>query len=304
MADLLNLQVMMFLLMATGVLLAKLGIVSRSGRETLTDLIINVILPCNIIQAFSKYFDKSVLLSGLQVLAIAIVLQLFSILISNYCYGFVPKRQRAVLQYGTVCSNASFLGNPIAEGLYGSLGLLYASIYLIPLRITMWTAGMSYYTDNADSKMMWKKLAKHPCIIATVAGILMMLTSLKLPECLERTINSLGSCTTALTMLLIGMILADADVKGMVSKITILYAFVRLIGIPAVVLIGCKLFAIEALSAGVVTILAAMPAGSTTAILAAKYQADEKFASQCIVFTTLLSMIMLPIWSIILQRVF
>ena len=44
------------------------------------------------------------------------------------------------LQYGTICSNAGFLGNPIAEGIYGAEGLVLASVYLIPQRIMMWSS--------------------------------------------------------------------------------------------------------------------------------------------------------------------
>ena len=49
-------------------------------------------------------------------------------------------------------------------------------------------------------------------------------------------------------------------------------------------------------------VLAAMPAASTTAILAAKYGGDEVFATKCVVFTTLLSMVSAPVWCMVLQR--
>ena len=42
---------------------------------------------------------------------------------------------RKVMQYATVASNAGFLGNPVAEGVFGSVGLALASVYLIPQRI-------------------------------------------------------------------------------------------------------------------------------------------------------------------------
>ena len=47
--------------------------------------------------------------------------------------------------------------------------------------------------------------------------------------------------------------------------------------------------------------LAAMPAGSTTSILAAKYQGDETFAAQCVVLSTLASMAVLPLWCVVIQ---
>ena len=152
---LLNLQAMMFLLIGAGVLLKKKKVITPEGRRVLTDLIVDLILPCNIIGAFCTPFDKAMLVSGLQIFMVSVILQLFCMSISGWCYSRVPKSQRMILQYGTVCSNAGFLGNPVAEGLYGSLGLLYASIYLIPQRIVMWSAGISYF--KARKKRKWPK---------------------------------------------------------------------------------------------------------------------------------------------------
>ena len=84
-----------------------------------------------------------------------------------------------VLQYATVCSNAGFLGNPVAEGLYGSIGLLYASVYLIPQRIVMWSAGISYFTESPSRKEVVKKVLTHPCIVAVEIGIVLMVTQVK-----------------------------------------------------------------------------------------------------------------------------
>ena len=64
--------------------------------------------------------------------------------------------------------------------------------------------------------------------------------------------------------------------------------------------IGCRLFALDALVTGVSVVLAAMPAASVTAIMAAKYGADAEFATRCVVFSTLISMATIPLWCIFL----
>ena len=301
---LLNLQLMMFALMGVGFFLRKREIITKAGRDVLTDLIIDIILPCNIIAAFQISLSREILISGIQVLAVSLVLQIFCTGISSICYRKVPKEKRMILQYGTVCSNAGFLGNPVAEGIYGSLGLLYASIYLIPQRIVMWSAGVSYFTESPNRREVFKKVLRHPCIIAVEIGIVLMITQLQLPEFLDRSISSLGGCTTAITMMFIGTILADAGFKHMVSRLTVVFAAIRLLFIPLLVMLGCMLFHVEAVAAGLSVVLAAMPAGSTTAILAAKYHGDEAFATQCVVFTTILSMAALPLWCMGLNMVF
>ena len=50
--EMLSLQETLFLLILLGVLIKKLKIVSEVGRKTLSDLLIYVVLPCNIVESF------------------------------------------------------------------------------------------------------------------------------------------------------------------------------------------------------------------------------------------------------------
>ena len=73
-----------------------------------------------------------ILRSCLAILLVALAIQVGAYILSFLLYPGLEPKHRKVLQYATMCSNAGILGNPIAEGIYGALGLLYASIYLIP----------------------------------------------------------------------------------------------------------------------------------------------------------------------------
>lgn len=140
--DLFNLQLMMFSILAVGYLLGKNHMVTEEGRKVLIDLIINIILPCNIISSFLVEFTREILIQGVEIFLISCLIEVVSTVIALYLYQHISKGKRMILQYGTICSNAGFLGGPIAEGIYGSMGLLYGSIYLIPQRITMWTVNV------------------------------------------------------------------------------------------------------------------------------------------------------------------
>lgn len=301
---LLNLQIMMFLMMATGVFLRKKNIITLEGKKVLTDLVIDLILPCNIIASFCIEFSPEILKRCGQVFVISCLIEVVCTFLATHIYKKFPKGKRMVLQYGTICSNAGFLGNPLTEGIYGSMGLLYASIYLIPQRIIMWSAGVSFFTESPDKKTLVKKVVTHPCIVACMIGIVVMGLQITLPDFLFDTINNIGKCTTAITMILIGAILSEADLKTMVTKTTAAFSLLRLIIIPLMVFAGCLLTRIPMLVTGVSVVLAAMPAGTTTAILAVKYNGDEEFATKCVVLTTLLSMIMVPIWCLVIQAAY
>ncbi|MDK2967710.1 AEC family transporter [Lacrimispora sp.] len=299
-SSLLNLQGMLFLLVACGVVLRKLGILPDSAKQVLTDLVIDLILPCNIISSFLIEFNLDILKGFAVILLIAALIQFGCLIIANTFYKKEPERRKKVLQYGTVCSNAGFMGNPIAEGIYGAEGLMYASIFLVPQRIVMWSAGVSYFTESPDRKTVVKKVLTHPCIVAVYIGLFFMITQLSMPEFIENTIRNVGSCTTTVSMVLIGTILAEVKAGSIFDKGIMKYTLIRLFFIPFLVFIFCRLFPVTPLISGVSVLLTGMPAGSTTAILAAKYDGDYIFATKCVVVTTLLSLVTIPLWCLVL----
>ncbi|SCH98094.1 auxin efflux carrier [uncultured Clostridium sp.] len=156
-SGLINLQIMMFLLVVIGIVLKKKDVITEEGKNVITDIVINVILPCNVINSFYVEFSKDILINGITILLVSCLLQFVCTFLSSTLFQKVNKERRTVLQYATVCSNAGFLGNPVAEGIYGSMGLLYASIYLIPQRIVMWSAGLSYFAESSSKKDLIKK---------------------------------------------------------------------------------------------------------------------------------------------------
>lgn len=300
-SNLFNMQIVIFILTAAGYLLRKLNIISSDCRTGLTNLVIDLILPCNIIYSFMIDFSDDIIKSGLEVLAISIVIQIVCYFLGYVLYRKTTEEERKVLKYGTICSNAGFLGNPLVEGIYGSLGLMYASIYLIPQRICMWSAGVSCFTDSKGKNVL-KKVLTHPCIVAVMIGLVIMIFRISLPPFAVSAIKTISSCTTTLSMIVIGGILAEIELKTVVSRLNIYYCIIRLVIIPVAVLALCVLLKINPLVTAVSTVLAGMPAGSTTAILAAKYDCDEKFAVKIVFLSTVLSLVTIPALCVLVEQ--
>lgn len=300
MQRLIDLQFTMFIMIIVGMLLKKIKIIGDEGQRNITDLVIYLVLPCNIVYSFMIKFNHKILYTFAGVLIISVLIQLFCSFLGHVLYNRMELSQKKCLQYATICSNAGFLGNPIAQGVFGTMGLTLASIYLIPQRIVMWSAGISVFTESPDRKTLVKKVLTHPCIVACFLGIILMLTQYKLPGFINASIVSVSNCNTALSMMVIGMILADIDVKSMVDWKVIYFTVIRLVIIPVIIYIPCRLLQLDSLVTGVCVLLAAMPAGATTSILASKYNGDAAFATKCVIFSTLASLISTPIWSFIL----
>ncbi len=301
MRSMLDMQGMLFLLILVGIYAQKKGIITGRNRKKFTDLIIEIILPCNIVNSFLIDWSYGTLINCLTVLIAAVITQVLYVVLSKMLFRKSGKDRQAILRYAIICSNAGFLGNPIVESVFGSRGLLFASVALIPLRFAMWSSGLKLFTET-DGKSTAKKLMTHPCIIAVFVGFFLMLTQLKLPGFVLKTLSGIGSSNTAVSMIIIGSILAEIHVKNILDKELFYYSAIRLLIIPAAVLLILKLAGTDSLVTGVIVLLSAMPAGSTTVMLADKYGGDSRFASSCVFLSTVLSLVTIPVVSIFLSR--
>lgn len=317
-----TLQCMMFVLVAAGALLKKKGILKEEAKGVLTDAVLYIFLPCNIINSFRMEFELSILRRFVVVLGISILVQAVSYALSKCLYNRKPAEVKRVMQYCTIVSNSGFLGLPIAEGIYGAEGMMYASIFIIPMRIMMWSAGIACFTESPDFKSVVKRIAVHPCIIAVYIGLGLMVLHAPLAglyegilatsgpavravvtvvvAALDRAVRSAGGCTTALTMILIGMMLAEVKASSILDRNALLISALRLIILPVLVLVGCLAGGVDPFLTGICVLITGMPAGSTSVILAAKYGCDYTYATKCVVVSTLLSMLSIPLWGMIL----
>ena len=304
MKPVLTLQITLFLLIAVGFVVKKMHIVGYQGQKNLNDLVIYVILPCNIIHAFTEgTADGSVFVQYLEILLISIGIQIFCVIYGKVIFRKESKDRYKCLRYGTICSNAGFLGNPVTEGIYGAEGLVLTSFYLIPQRIMMWSSGLSVFTETSNRMKTLKKVVTHPCIIACVLGVLMMITNWRLPAGISGAVNALSNCNTATSMMVIGMILADINLKEFWDWTVVKYTVHRLVVIPALVYIVLRLIPVhfDPMVMGISVLLAGMPAGATTSILAEKYESDPAFATKMVIFSTLLSLPTICLWSVFLR---
>ena len=292
----LSLQLEIFLLLALGWFVAWKNLLSKSARTQLTSLVLSLVLPAAIIQSFELDLTWEEFRTMSSVLFCSIGIQVLYSLTAKLLWRHQPENQQISLRYGTLVSNAGFMGMPIAGQLYGSLGLLCASIFLIPQRIVMWSAGLALYT-RADRRTAIRKVLLHPCIIALEIGVAVLLlrtNGILLPEPLDAAIHAVGSCNTALSMMMIGGMMADADKQNVFSPVTLGYSCIRLVALPLVIWFLLLQVPVPRLARQVCVVLSAMPAASTTGMLAQKYDRDPAFASRLIFVSTLLSMITLP----------
>ena len=145
-----------------------------------------------------------------------------------------------------------------------------------------------------------KKIITNPCIVVMFIGAAIMSSGIVLPEFMTRTITGISNCNMPLSMMLIGMFLAEINPKGLIDKTMVFYTGIRLIGIPLIIFAITAFLPIDPMLRGITVIIAGMPAPITTALLSAKYGGDEKYATGMIFLSTITSLFTLPIWCLFL----
>lgn len=288
-----NVQSILFIYMLVGYFCRKTMMFDDITQNKLTDFTLKITLPCMVFDSFNMAFSVEAFMRGATALAIASAMAVVALIVGKLMYMPFNCREKSIMQYGTLVTNSGFAGLPVVSGAYGSEGLFLGSLFIIPTRILMWSAGISLFTQTG-TKGRVKKVLLNPAIIAVELGILRMVTQLELPSFLNTAIGSMGDCTSPIAMALVGAILADVKPRAVFTPKAFYLVAVRQIMLPVICLLVLKALKIDELTTGVSVILTGMPIGATTAILAQKYGADARLASKCVFVSTLTSLFTVP----------
>ena len=186
--NMVDVQTVLFIYMAVGFFCRKVRIFTDEARDKLTDFVVFVTLPCMIFESFHMAFSLETLKQGAASVAIALVMACVALLLGKVLYNRFPYEEKSILQYGTLVSNSGFAGLPVVSGAYGDQGLFLGSLFIIPTRILMWSAGISLFTQ-ADPKNAFKKVMTNPGIIAVEIGLVRMFLQLPLPHFVDTAVD-------------------------------------------------------------------------------------------------------------------
>lgn len=300
--NVLQLELIMLLLALVGVWFRRRGVITDQGRDCLTDVLMDLVLPCNIFLSFPSDTDRETLRSFLVTIAVSVFVMLLTALLGKLLYRRKVERQGRVFRYALVNSNALFIGLPIVQSLLGDEGVLQVTMYMVFVRMFCWSYGLSLYTGvKSDWKASAKRLLTNPCMLAAVLGLGVMLTGTELPVFLGRTLGYVSDCLMTISMLLIGVVLSEMDVKKLLRRDVWSFTALRLLGIPAVVFLLCRGLDLPYIVTATCTLLSGMPAASLTAVLAARYHSDAELGALVVAVSTILSTVTVPLWFLILQ---
>ena len=134
-------QALLFLFIALGFLIRKLGIITKESRASYNLFLINITLPAMILGAFLHQGAADELENAWLILLISTAVSLIAYPLGRLLWGGQPRARRSVLTFGGMFSNAGNAGCRW-QLVFGEAGLLFASIFMIPARVLMWTLGV------------------------------------------------------------------------------------------------------------------------------------------------------------------
>lgn len=288
----------LFLLLVLGFVLFKCHIFDEYTNKKISALIVNVASPMLIISSIAGVEGSNKSIVFLMIGAGILMYIGFIILgkIINRIFPF-PKKDWPVYECMVVFANTGFMGYPVLLDVFGQEAVFYASLIHMAFNFFVYTYAIMCLTkgDDSEFKLNFKQLLT-PGIILIFVGIFIYLFDIQLPSVLMDTINSVGSLTAPLSMMMIGSSLAVYPIKDSFTDWrSYLFACVRLLIIPFVTMLICRLIHIDPYYANITIITNAMPVGSMVLMLATQSNANVKIVTRNIVVSTLLSVITIPI---------
>lgn len=297
-----NQIIVLFLLMLCGYTVRRLKVINGQVIKGLSSLLLKVTLPALIISSMqlgelSPSVVKDLLLLVLISLCIFGIAILFALFIPKLLKA--PEKDYGLYQFILVFANVGFLGYPLVEAILGREALFYTAIFNLPFNFLVYTLGYYYMSKNSDTKIkIGLKTFINPGVVAVCIGLVLLIFGIKLPYALDEAITSVGNLTTPLSMLIVGGLLVNINLKDVFGnyRLYITSAY-RMIVFPLMIYFLMSLIFRDSLSRymmAIPVIISALPVAVNAAIIAEEWEQDANLASTSIFISTLLCLITIP----------
>ena len=202
------------------------------------------------------------------------------------------KYEKKVYAYSFIIGNYGYLGYALIEYVFGQTVLTDFMLFVIPFVIFTYTAGFMMLTGSGFT---FKRLVT-PSTVSIVLGIAAGLSGVYIPDIIATVTANASACVGPLSMLLTGITLSTFMAKDLLSnKTAYAVSFIRLIGLPAVAYLICKVAGLDTLLP-MILMVACMPCGLNTVVFPKIVGEDCTTGARLALITHTLSIVTLPLW--------
>ena len=284
--------------MFMGYAVVKAGLMKSSESKSVSVIMVYLVIPCVILNAFQVEYtpdvQKGLLLACAAAVAVHILFLLLTAILKKPLHLDVI--ERATIIY----SNAGILVIPLVQELLGQEYVIYSSAYIAVQLILIWTHCKNMLCE--EDKLEWKKVLLNVNIISIIAGVVLFIFRIQLPSGAQDVLNMMNNMIGPLGMLLAGMVIAEVPLKTVFTrKRSYLSAALRLFIYPVFVLGLMKVIqtfaSIQDSKQILLTVYLASitPACATVTSMSQLYDKDAAYSSSLYVLTTLLSIATMPV---------
>lgn len=291
---------MMASMLGIGGLLTKKVKVNEDTRTRLTTLIVYVSVPCVIIGSFIQLPKENGLYKHLLIVFLfSFVLYAITLVVTWWIARGLGKSIQQASQMAVIAAqgNTGFIGLPLCLILFDSKGVILAAVFDTAVGISLWTMSVMVIKHRYSITLQSLKPMLNFPLIAFFIGMILSFVPLNVPESLLQLLLKFGALASPLALIYIGLFLPNLlrNRKQTAYKPLLIAIGIKLIGVPLLTIGILSLVHLDSLMTQVILLLSTMHTGSMVPILFASLKADEEVGARATVYSTILSLITIPI---------
>ena len=277
-----------------GFFFGRKAIISPAHAKALSAAGVYLFLPCTIFNSFSKSFTTQNLRLYTPLFIGSLIILLVLLVFSRFASRRLTQNsyERSVFFYSLIVPNYGHMGYAMAEGLFGSEGLLYLILFSLPVSLFTYTVGYSMLTKRP---LNLKKLY-NPVTMSLLLGILFGLSGLKLPALATTFLSKSAACMAPTGMLLAGLTISEYNLKSMLlNRKAYVVCLLRLVVIPVLLALALRAVTDNAILIQTAVLFYSMPCGLNTIIFPKLVGEDCSAGASLALLSNLLSMASIPL---------
>ena len=298
--------VQLFLMIFMGYLIVKTGLVRDDDSKVLSKIILYLIVPCVIINAFQVDYTTDTVKGLLIAFAASVMTQVILLVVISVAGKLLHLNEVEVAS--VYYSNSGNLIVPIVTFILGQEWVLYGCVFMSVQLVFLWTHCKKIISREASYD--WKKIILNINMLSIFIGVILFFTGIRLPEIIGNTLASVGTMIGPASMIVTGMLFAGMNLKQIFANKRVYFiTFLRLIVVPLIALVLIKFSNLASFSADgnkimlIVFLAIITPSASTVTQMCQVYGNDSRYASAINVMTTLLSIITMPVMVMLFQMI-
>lgn len=289
-------MIVIFLVVFSGYLAYKKGIVKDGISKGISALVVNVCNPALIITSALDR-DESVTYQKMLLAVLAVVVVYAILIISSFV---IPRILRVEAKwknhYALMClfGNNAFIGIPVASAVLGQNAVIYVAVMIVFFNILFYTYGL-VLCDGEKSKFSIKNFLNIGNI-AIVIMLIIFILDLKVPVIFSDALGYMANATTFLALIVVGINLAQTKLISIfTNKKLYWFVLLRFILVPILAGVALRTFLNDELIYGVMIIMAAVPVANMPLMRIEETGGDGSLLSQGVIFSTICALLTIPL---------